>query len=370
MDEEFQSLVDEVVGAAEADSDNASEIYADAAERFRAAASMQRSDRVAGMLSTKADEFEIRSRDHKSAILDDFEETEKEHAQAHAEVGHLGDMEILARRNQIHDAKRFGDRISIAPRSVRQTTRLGNSAVVRFNPNDEDRALGIQATSTVILWQGEKPEAQTVTIDVGRYPGGSAGVTYPNALAPFDPAFPTGQPYGYRPYAELQYAVDGYLSEVIRFDIGRGQRITLAAHYVSVIVGMEAPLRVINASGDNVPQVPGSMRLGGSLGFFAASSVSPPMNTVALNLLPSGTPSPPIIIPPRASFLLPIQSSGLGDTVDVVIQDVQGFPVGHYSFTAGVPVVNPIPLGNDAYQIVVTNTGHAANLRIPFQLAL
>lgn len=346
----LQQLVDEVVGAAEGNPEAAPEIYEDAANEFRSFARQKANARIAAALASRANEFEARAhhaRSQRPATVDDFVEQEREHAQAHAEVGHLGDLEIKARRNEIHEARHGRKHVSITPESVTDKTPLGRTATVKFNPTNADVLNNIVSSSTVMQWQGVKTEAQTVTLDLTV-----------NAFPAVDPT----TPISCRPYAIITVGIDGNKTS-FKVDVGLGVRLTLVANYVDVLVAMDAPFPGAAA---------GTMTIGASLGFFAAPSVAPVVLTSYIDQLGLGgsTLIAELLRPAKAVAILPPQSTDPGVNIQLTFFDYGNTQLYSLTFAVGT-IVSPIPLANDVGRVRVTYQGAlpSVNIRIPWQLS-
>lgn len=350
-------LAEEVIGAAEARPDDAPGIYQTAARQFREYA--RREPAMGAALSTYANEFEAHAyklgllsqrRDlaRQRVTVDDFVEQERAHAIAHAEVGHLDDFEIKARQNQIEAERNYRPRISIAPESILDGTRIGNQLKIKYAPTPADIAQDITAQGTVVFWQGVKVEAQAFSIDVGV-----------NARPALDANVSC------RPFGLATYGSDGFQTSFM-FDIGLGVRFTGVGNYCSVLVGMQPPRdsKFPPYSGDS-----GVMELGASLGFFAAPSQAPVFFTSHVDDLAAAGTTDTIPRPSKAQFILPPQMLQPGGGCLLVFVDYSG--AGRYSLTFGAGgVVSPIPLSTEIAGVKITNTGALAdNYTIPWMLS-
>lgn len=334
MNTALQRICDDVIGEAEANPDHAPQIFANAANQFRSFAQRRENARIAASLAATANEFEALARfrqelaEHKPGTVDDFTEIEQEHALAHAEVGHLDDLEIRARRNQIHEERHGRPHVSIAPESVTEKTALGRQISVKFNPTDADKINNIVTNGTVLLWQGVSVEAQAFSVD--------AGVVS-------SPAF--GSPVSCRPYGIITYGSDGFQMSY-QFDVLQGVRMTGVGNYCSVLIGMAAPGFSLES---------GVMSIGASLGFFAAPSQAPVTITSYIDNYSSLTPPDPIVVPSRAKFLLPPQSSNTFGTMHLDFLDISGLNVLYSLEFANGGIVSPIPLSNDFFAVRLTD---------------
>lgn len=202
----------------------------------------------------------------------------------------------------------------------------------------------------VIFYRGENRDTQIVTIDLGRQETGGTA-TFPEATDGTDPYF-------YGPYAAITYGTDGWATERVEVDIGRGTRIAIPASNVNVSVGMDAP-----PSG----YVAGSMVLGGSLGLFGGTSTAPVTRTRYLNSLAKDS-FDTVKIPARAQVLLPPQASDLAGTTRLRVLDASGATLYALQYANGT--CGTIPLSNDAHSVYIYNVGpNSSNYRLAFQIA-
>ena len=340
-------LVDDVIGSAEASADPAL-AYGSAAHYFRDFARRPENVNVARALIGHANGFAARAaQSQRRVTVDDFEELEAEAAQAHREVGSFGDLEVRARRNEIHAAKRTSNRVSIAPRSFTESTPLGRSATIKFQPSSADVAAGIQQSATVAMWTGTLEETQALTVDIGvsAFPAPGSGVSC-------------------RAQAVITYGTDGF-QQSVTVDVGLGQRITVPGNMCIVLVQMLAPYAGLPS---------GVMTVGATISPFAAPSQSPVVLTAFVDQVngvgfPSNIPRPN-----RAQAIWPPpQCSDLTGTVTgrFLFQDAAGTLL--YALPTFVPgtIVAPIPLTGDVALIVLQTTAtNPVNWRIPLALSL
>lgn len=215
----------------------------------------------------------------------------------------------------------------------------------------------------VIKWDGAEHEVMPCTIALNRIEGG-ANATYPTGAS-------GSSTLSYRPFARVVWGSGsrGRANEAF-VDVGRGTQFTINANHVYVNVGMDSFTASVTLTG-TVTYVAGSMYLSGNLGFFAGQSTAPVTRTRYIDFLAAaGTAT--VTIPAFAQYLLPPQSTVLGTTgtTQLDFQDVNGNLLYALQFTNGT-VVSPIPISNDAYQVVVTNVAGAdASYRLVFQLAI
>lgn len=350
-------LVQDVIGQAAADPANAAAIFQQAAKQFHNLALVPENERLRPILRRMSAEMAAASwqgnptplpeaAEGQRATKDDFEELEDQHAAAMEEVGQHGDFEVMARRAEIQEASKVETsvaRVATNPASFNERTPLGRTATVKFNPSNTDQAANIVATSTVLLWQGDKVETQAATVDI------SVNEVFPD---------PTGIATC-RPYAIVTYGSDGNRTSVA-VDVGRGTRLTVVGNYVDVLVGMDQPPAGFNS---------GVMTLGASLGMHAARSIAPITRTVYVdNLAVGGVVTYPR--PSHATSILSPQSTDTAGTMRLRFYDTGGLLVYALIFGAG-SITSPIPLTGDVATIDFTNQGTLAIwARIPHLLAL
>ena len=341
----LQQYVADICGAADAQPERARAIYAQAAQHLNDKAKRSRDRALAQRLHTFAAQFQDAS--IRPAYVSDFVDMLAETAAAYHEVGSpYDDMGSVARRREIHEERSPGlPRISIAPKSVNESTALGNQAKLKWNPSSDERAAGIAQQNTIARWQGFKEEAQAVTVDIARLdiPDKAQGQAEP------------------RVYGEVSYGSDGNFTKV-RFDVGHGTRFTVAGSYVEVFAGLNPP---------RIDFQEGVAYVGCSLGFFAAPSLAPVMLTEYIDQLANGATSAFYPRPAKAMVLLPMQSTiAAGTAVLRFYGQNQSTPLYVVNFTNSAQNV-PIPITNDVAWVTVQNTGGgAADFRLPWQLAL
>lgn len=341
----LQRYIADICGAAADHPQRAQAIYAQAARHLTERAKQSRDRTLAARLQTFAQQFAEDSR--RPATVSDFGDTLAETAAAYHEVGSpFDDMAPVARRREIHEERSPGlPRISIAPKSVNESTALGNQARLKWNPTEKDRQAGIFQQNTIARWQGFKEEAQAVTVDIAR-------------LEIPDRALGQAEP---RVYGEVSYGSDGNFTKV-RFDVGYGTRFTVAGSYVEVLAGLNPP---------RIDFQEGYAYVGCSLGFFAAPSLAPVMLTEYIDQLAGGATSVFYPRPAKAMMLLPVQSTlAAGTAVLSFYGQNQSGPLYVVNYTNSAQNV-PIPITNDVAWVRVQNTAlGAADFRLPWQLAL
>ena len=387
-----EQVVAEVIARARANPSQASLIFADASEYFNRLAEDPRRSEQAPLYQMMAKEFASQSgnRSMRRVTKNDFDEGADEYAQAYeASVG--DDMEAEARRRDIHEDAdpQDANAVSIVPQSIK-VARIGNVVTLKYGATGEtseiitdvvDPATGLVTGQTVtqvqssnsvmqettaLLWQGNKMEAQSVTIDIG-----VLAQAMQNTSA--------------RPYGIVTYGTDGITTSA-RFDIIAGTRFTVMGNYVSVLLGMEPPLQKFDEGGDPLdpPEYydAGQMTFGASLAFFASPSVAPVTRTIYIDSLKTGKYSQLIPRPDKSTGILPPQSDLFGSLAAIYSIDSRG--VG--SVNDNLPnntvykdvfnfgnVITPIPLAGDVAYLQVFNdndAGNIANIRLMFQLAL
>jgi hypothetical protein len=318
-------------------------IYRDAARTLAAHAAEANNAGLAPALLGWATRFAEAA--ERPATVIDFLDFLEERAEAYRQVGSpYDDMDVIARHAEIHEERTPGlPRVSITPKSVTMSTRLGDQATIKWDPTEADKLAGIKRTNTLVQWQGTKEESQAITID-------TAILDQPQTENV------TGGP---RPYSIISFGADGAKVDV-EADIG--QRITVVGSYVGILVGMNPPR--------STDFTKGQITVGASIGFFAAPSVAPVICTRYIDNLDVGV-TQRIVRPTKAMYLQPMQSNLQSGTATLTFYALDGsvpqYVVDYINSAQNVP----IPLTADIYFIDVTNTGGgAANFRLPFQLSL
>lgn len=347
----LHDYVADVIGTAIATPDRASTVFREAAQQLarRAAGATHAQDATALREASRM----FMSAASRPDSISDFRDMLRETAESYQEVGEpqSDDMAVYARRREIHEERTPGlPRVSIAPKSVTEATRLGDVATLKWQPTKIDIENNIRQQNTIAFWQGHKEEAQSVTVDVGllEMPTGVNG---------------TGGP---RPYGLVTYGSDGAKTDV-KFDIAFGTRFTVVGSYVSVLAALNPPRA-------DFPQ--GQVTVAASLGFFAAPSLAPVMYTEYIDGLsnnPVGNANLSALIqrPAKAMVLLPMQSSLALGTATIEFYALDGILPQYVVNWTNSAQNQPIPLSNDIAWLRVRNTGGGvANFRLPFQIAL
>lgn len=345
MSKKLRDIVASFKNAAAENPSQAPQIYRKAASTFLGYAKDPKNAKTAAQLNELAARFSADAElaANRPATVSDFEDLLREYAESYEQVDDNDDMGIIARRNEIHEERTPGlPRVSITPKSVNRSTRLGDVVTLKWQPTAAERNLGLKESETLLLWQGEKEESQTVTIDT----------ILLNAPLQNNP---DGGP---RPYATVSYGSDGAVANV-NLDIG--QRCTVVGSYVSVSVALNPPRT-------DYPQ--GQATIGASMGFFAAPSVAPVIYTYYIDDLGEGITSALIPRPPKAIYLQPIQSLVIGGSAEIYFYALDGTVVQY-----AVPYINgsqnvPIPITGDIAFLKVKNTGAGPRFRLPFELSL
>ena len=300
----------------------------------------------------------LASRYTRPPTVEDFQDLLQETAEAYEEVGGEGSdpMDLVARRRELHEERSpHGPSVSIAPETFNEDATLGRSVNLKYQPTAAETMNGVKESDTVAFWQGQKKEAQALTVDVG--------ALVPQRIPPGEDA---GAPHSARPFGTVVYGSDGNKISV-NFDIGWGVRFTVVGNYVSVLASMAPP---------QTGRPAGIMTVGGSIGMFAAPSVAPVLFTEYVDELTNTDSSDFIPRPMHAVQLLPLLTDALLGTTQI---DFFGFGGGAiaatqlYSivFPSGTLGMSPIPLAGDVAFITITNnTGVLANYRLPFQLSM
>jgi hypothetical protein len=340
-----------IAAAARENPGRAQELYVGAAAKLRHAAKNPKNAKKASVLLGIADEIAKLAYEAPVAgprfTQDDFGELLNDMYDANQAVG-SNDIEEKAGQDLLKSFRENEFSTIITPESVKDCV-IGRSVNVKFNPTTQDLNNQIAQEQTAVLWQGNKRESQSLTVDVDV-------LTSPLLITPG---------ISLRPYAKIQFGTDGTLGPVVTVDVGFGQRLTGEGNYVSVAIGMDPP-----APG----AASGVLQISGRLGFFAAPSIAMVTRTAYLDNI---APLPPVGAgavqkiprPLRAQFLNLPQSTDVNGTTRLDFLDSTGTIIYSLSFANGT-VVTPIPLSNDVFQINLTNTGSInASYRLPFQVA-
>ena len=233
------------------------------------------------------------------------------------------------------------------------TIGLAQTATIRGLSSAGVAVDSLNAQVNLFDWSDTSRPPRAITLDFGLASGATGSADYPT---PFSPA---GLPYCYRGRFLVSYGTAGYRTRQILLDFG--QRICVSANMIGVSVqALQAP----------AGYAPGSMTVGAALGFGAATSLAAPFSTVFVDALGFGASTPPIIVPPRSNYLLPVQMSNVAGVCTVVFQDASGAGLFALQFGAGA-LTSPWPLpGSDVYQCIVTNNllAGSMNIRLPFQI--
>lgn len=329
------------------------QIFRKAAQTFIGLAQDPKNAHVARRLQDVAAQFAEASRVVRASI-EDFTELLEETAEAYEDVEGSSDMDVIAQRRQIHG--KDIQQISISPVTFDgDSTSLGRVGTFKHDPTDFERAQGVKQQDTVAFWQGHKPEAQAISVDIGLVtpppPPEANALTVANA----------------RPFAKIVYGSDGATTEAI-VDVGMGRRLTVVGSYLSVLIGMDPP-----KSGNTS----GTLEIGASIGTFAAPSQAPVTRTVYIDgLSPVGPDNVTdlIQIPLKATMLLPVLSNLTGGTVTISFFGIGGgaaplatatYPIG------GTPGAVPTQIPGDCVFFSLTNnTASLSDFRVMFQLSL
>ena len=245
-----------------------------------------------------------------------------------------------------------GQRVSIQPASFNRSTTLGRAAKITYAPTSDQMLQGIKETETVAFWQGDKVEAQAVSVDIGM-----VLPPLPKVASNLDA----------RPYALIEWGLDGYRQSSVVVDVGLGRRFVLVANYVAVTVGTDPP-----APGQQSPL----LTIGAGIGTFAAPSQAPVTRTIYLDQVDLSGGSGPLQIPARAVQLMPILTSAPTASYDVEFFNYSGNNICGWQFTANPAVLStpptaPFVMPPDAYFFTISSTaGGPVNVRLPFQLSL
>lgn len=224
-------------------------------------------------------------------------------AARHDENGHpVDDLVASARLAQMQQDAEKSDApaVSTVPQSSLKAL-TGSTALCQYGGSVTNAASGnsnlspVSGTTayqetTVVRWDGDPGEMQTVTIDGWIQTSGGGG-TYPagtNAAGTF---------YSYRPFMHAFFGSSRGAPAEVYVDIGRGAQFSVATNFLVVNVGMDQPCPA------NPTEVAGSMVLGASMGFRQTNHQSPLLRTVYINNQAGGGGIVSYLIPLFASRL-------------------------------------------------------------------
>jgi len=305
---------------------------------------------------------------HQAATTNDFTQLLRDTAKAYEELGPAAEFDTHATMDatalQHLDEAKNAMRTSIQPASLNKDSTLGRSATIKFQPSADEVVKGIVQEQTVAFWQGQKEEAQSMTVDIGTV---LQPQPTPRLLVTPDA----------RAYAKIQYGSDGNTQNMAVVDLGLGRRITVVGNYVAVIVGMDPP-----GTPDPPPAeaVAASLTVGASIGTFAAPSQAPLVRTSYIDDYERQEPgifiSSERPIPLRAvRVLVPTgQAATPGDpalpVVTIQFYNLNGNTVTSHTFNLLTGVgCYPITVPPDAFFFQVFTT-LGTFLRVPFELSL
>ena len=360
MGANVKQLAAKFVGAARSNPEARPEIFRRAADTFMGLAQDPKNTHASVKLAKIGMDFAKAAAQSqpRPPTMDDFTDLLRETQNAYDEVGD-GPMDLIARRREVHDERSplTPGHVSIAPDSFNKDATLGRSAVIKFQPTNEEVAQGIAQSQTVAFWQGVKKEAQAMSVDVGL-------VNLPSPLASSDAV-----PLNIRPFGTVEYGSDGNRT-IVKFDIANGVRFNVVGNYISVNVAMGPP-RITASVFDPTAQI----TVGASIGTFASPSLAPLIFTEYVDYLPAGGTSDFITIPAKAVQLLPIQNDlAVGETVELTFFGYGGGSArltDVYCTKSGTAAMPPIPITGDISFVRVRNIGVVTrSFRLPFQLSL
>lgn len=344
-----RDLVATYVGAIAKHPERTQEICREAAGVFIGMERQQQDVQARQRLHDVAMEFaNAGSRYTRPATADDFHELLLETAEAYEEVGD-DPIDLIARRREIFDERApHGPSISIAPESFNRDATLGRSVTIKYNPSSAEIVNGIKQSETVLFWQGQKREACAISV----------------SIAPLSPPIfsPLADLTSTRPYGSVEFGADGNKTQCL-VDLSMGTRFTVPGNYLSVVVGMYAPMD---------GSVAGQMTVGASMGVFAAPSAAPVMYTAYIDNLGNNDSSDLIQRPMMAAQLLPLQTNASAGNTLIEFLSANGTVVLYtVTYPTGTIAASPVPLAGDVGYIKLTNqTGDTVNYRAIFQLAM
>jgi hypothetical protein len=159
-----------------------------------------------------------------------------------------------------------------------------------------------------------------------------------------------------RPYANIYWMGGRGVPMQAQVDVRKGVQFTVHGTFVAVDVGLDAG----NANG--------SMDIGAWLSFYSISRPSLMTRTIFIDALANaGTQT--VVIPSFAVSLLPLQSSTTTANIQMNFRDKNGTLIQRSDLLAPGTQRSPIPLPDDAYDVVFTNNDTVAvTARAMFEL--
>lgn len=254
-------------------------------------------------------------------------------------------------------------RVPITPPSFNQTTTLGRTCNIKFGATSDEMLNGIKESETVAFWQGNKVEAQAMSVDIG-------------LVLPPSPTFVVGllNPRDARGFALVEWGIDGYRQAQVAMDIGLGRRVAVIANYISVTVSMDEPGPGMQSA---------TVAYGAGITAFSSHTQAPVIRTRYIDNIDQNAFSDLITVPLRAVQLLSpiVGDATTGAPVPPGFLNINWFgydaqEIGQtlYDFTLNAPF-NPQPVPPDAFAFRANYTGggmaaQPSNIRLPFQLSM
>jgi hypothetical protein len=285
---------------------------------------------------------------------------------------------------QAGGGQKSGQDSSQGPSLASPPNSTGGKGIIKFNPTPEEITRGIRAQTTLFSWQSPDGQPHYVTIDFGRMANGfgapaSNGSIQPGLGGGGAGQFP--QPntgtitsfLSYRATAQITLGTPGTMQDVFYLDIGRGQRFSALASYVAFTAEAEPPPAGLFSG--VVTYVAGALGVYATLGIGFAPSLAPLVFTQYIDVLNPGTGNAgaafTLPIPPKANYILGLQSSNKSDTMRLLFEDIGGRVIASTNSFANGTLIVPIPLAEDYDAVIVRNEGGVdANYRLLYQISV
>jgi len=250
-----------------------------------------------------------------------------------------------------------------------RTNQYGGKCVIKYNPTVAETIAGIKQSATILDWQSEDGQPHVVTIELGRIASGG-GASFPRGMLDPDPSTGQLRPLSYRGAFQVLVGTPGTMQDVFYLDIGRGQRLTVAASYVAITAEALPPPTALTPDGPLTFQ-PGSMTVAAGLGYGAAFSMAPLYYTQYIDLFEPDDVRE-LVIPPWANTIASVRCSDPTTQLRIDVQDNAGLVIQTIGPYANSVVPFPsVPIPGDAYAIQVKNVlsvGETVEARVVYQI--
>lgn len=258
----------------------------------------------------------------------------------------------------------------------------GGKGIIKYAPSSDEITAGISQQKSLLVWQSPDGLPHFVTIDVGRLANGYGAPASNGSIAPGlggggAGTFPNNGTLttflSYRATAQIVFGTPGAMQDPFYIDIGRGQRFSALVSYVAITAQAEPPPAGLFSGA--VTYAAGSLAVYATLGIGFAPTLAPVIFSQYVDVVNAGTVAAvqayTLPIPPRANFLLPVQSSNKSDTIRLIFLDAGGRAVSSTQDFATGAVTAPIALAEDYDAVILRNEGLVfANYRLIYQLSV